>query len=44
MKMYFHLYFLFDQYKLITLPSTSPINAGISFEQKLKEWQIIKLI
>ena len=33
-----------DQYKLITLPSTSPANAGISFEQKLKEWQIIKLI
>ncbi len=27
--------------KLITLPSTSPANAGISFEQKQKEWQII---
>lgn len=31
-----------NKYKLVTLPSTSPANAGISFEQKLKEWQIIK--
>ncbi|WP_291102432.1 MULTISPECIES: DNA-deoxyinosine glycosylase [unclassified Flavobacterium] len=29
-------------YNLVTLPSTSPANAGKSFEQKLKEWQIIK--
>lgn len=32
---------LSTQCKLITLPSTSPANAGISFEQKQKEWQII---
>lgn len=31
-----------DIYKLVTLPSTSPANAGISFEKKLIEWQIIK--
>lgn len=31
-----------NKYKLVTLPSTSPANAGISFEQKLNEWQIIK--
>jgi hypoxanthine-DNA glycosylase len=29
-------------YHLITLPSTSPANAGMSFEKKLMEWQIIK--
>jgi hypoxanthine-DNA glycosylase len=29
-------------YKQVTFPSTSPANAGISWEQKLKEWQIIK--
>ena len=29
-------------YKQVTVPSTSPANAGISWEQKLKEWQIIK--
>jgi len=32
-----------DSYHLITLPSTSPANAGMSFEIKLMEWQIIKL-
>lgn len=31
-------------YKQVTVPSTSPANAGISWEQKLKEWQIIKLL
>jgi hypoxanthine-DNA glycosylase len=40
---YFNQYVIVsNQYKLVTLPSTSPANAGISFEQKLKEWQIIK--
>jgi len=29
-------------YKQVTVPSTSPANAGVSFEQKLKEWQSIK--
>lgn len=29
-------------YDFITLPSTSPANVGKSFEQKLKEWEIIK--
>ena len=28
-------------YNFVTLPSTSPANAGKSFEQKLKEWSII---
>lgn len=28
-------------YQLITLPSTSPANAGKSFESKLNEWKII---
>jgi TDG/mug DNA glycosylase family protein len=32
-----------NNYKLITLPSTSPANAGMSFEKKLMEWQIIAL-
>jgi TDG/mug DNA glycosylase family protein len=32
-----------DTYKLATLPSTSPANAGISFEKKLMEWRIIRL-
>ena len=27
--------------KMIKLPSTSPANAGFSFEQKLSEWQLI---
>ncbi len=30
-----------DKYQLITLPSTSPAHAGLSFEQKLKAWQTI---
>lgn len=30
------------EYKLITLPSTSPANAGKNFEQKLAEWKVIK--
>lgn len=31
-----------EDYTFITLPSTSPANAGKSFEQKLKEWEIIR--
>ncbi|MBA4321130.1 MAG: DNA-deoxyinosine glycosylase, partial [Flavobacterium sp.] len=31
-----------DQYILLTLPSTSPENAGISFEKKLMEWKSIR--
>jgi hypoxanthine-DNA glycosylase len=31
-----------NDYKLTTLPSTSPANAGKSFEGKLKEWSIIQ--
>jgi len=31
-------------YQLITLPSTSPANAGMSFEKKLLEWEIVKLL
>jgi hypoxanthine-DNA glycosylase len=30
-----------DDYKLITLPSTSPANASKSFDSKLSEWKII---
>ncbi|OUL60736.1 DNA-deoxyinosine glycosylase [Flavobacterium sp. AJR] len=30
-----------DDYKLLTLPSTSPANAGKSFDSKLNEWKII---
>ncbi|KIA94501.1 DNA glycosylase [Flavobacterium sp. KMS] len=30
-----------NDYKLITLPSTSPANAGKSFDSKLNEWKII---
>jgi hypoxanthine-DNA glycosylase len=30
-----------DDYKLITLPSTSPANASKSFESKLDEWKVI---
>ena len=33
---------LTEDYQLITLPSTSPANAGKTFEQKLKEWEVIK--
>ena len=39
---YFKLYIkLENDYQLTTLPSTSPANAGKSFEVKLKEWSII---
>lgn len=31
-----------DGYSFTTLPSTSPANAGKSFENKLNEWRIIK--
>lgn len=31
------------EYHLTTLPSTSPANAGKSFDTKLKEWSVIKL-
>lgn len=30
-----------DDYKLITLPSTSPANASKSFDLKHKEWEVI---
>lgn len=29
-------------YKFITLPSTSPANAGKTFDQKLEEWKVIR--
>ena len=32
-----------DTYQLLTLPSTSPANAGMSFEKKLLKWEIVKL-
>ncbi|MFC4739884.1 DNA-deoxyinosine glycosylase [Flavobacterium ponti] len=32
---------LADGYKQVTVPSTSPANAGISWEQKLKEWKVV---
>ncbi len=32
-----------EKYKLFTLPSTSPANAEITFEQKLAAWEMIKL-
>jgi hypoxanthine-DNA glycosylase len=32
-----------DNYSYVTLPSTSPANAGKSFEQKLAEWQAIRI-
>ena len=31
-----------EKYKLYNLPSTSPANAGMSFEQKLAAWQMIR--
>lgn len=33
---------LTKEYALITLPSTSPANAGKSFEKKLEEWKSIR--
>lgn len=42
---YFKKYIALEQnYTLITLPSTSPAHAGMLFEKKLKEWEIIKAI
>ena len=32
-----------ERYTLLTLPSTSPANAGMSFEKKLLEWKSIRL-
>ncbi len=40
-KKYVHLK---KSYQLITLPSTSPANAGKSFQSKLEEWSIIKTL
>ena len=37
-KKYVHLK---KEYQLITLPSSSPANAGQSFQSKLEEWKII---
>jgi hypoxanthine-DNA glycosylase len=40
---YFKQYIkLKNEYHLVTLPSTSPANAGKSFDQKLKEWGVIQ--
>ena len=40
---YFKQYIkLENEYHLVTLPSTSPANAGKSFDQKLKEWSVIQ--
>ncbi len=40
---YFKQYIkLENDYQLTTLPSTSPANAGKSFEVKLKEWSVIQ--
>ena len=38
-KKYVHLK---KEYKQITLPSTSPANAGKAFQDKLHEWEVIK--
>jgi hypoxanthine-DNA glycosylase len=38
-KKYVHLK---KEYNLITLPSSSPANAGKSFQSKLEEWKIIE--
>lgn len=32
-----------NRYKLVALPSTSPANAGVSFEQKLEKWRKVKV-
>jgi hypoxanthine-DNA glycosylase len=31
-----------ERLELIPLPSTSPANAGISFDEKLKRWRVIQ--
>ncbi|KAF2327804.1 DNA-deoxyinosine glycosylase [Flavobacterium ginsenosidimutans] len=38
-KKYVHLT---KEYKTFTLPSTSPANAGKTFQEKLSEWNVIK--
>jgi hypoxanthine-DNA glycosylase len=40
-KKYVHLK---KDYRLITLPSTSPANASKSFQSKLEEWKIINIL
>lgn len=40
-KKYVHLT---KEYKTFTLPSTSPANAGKTFQDKLQEWNIIKTL
>ncbi len=40
-KKYVHLT---KEYKTFTLPSTSPANAGKTFQDKLKEWNVIKTL
>ncbi|WP_289661013.1 DNA-deoxyinosine glycosylase [Flavobacterium panacagri] len=40
-KKYVHLK---KEYKQITLPSTSPANAGKAFQDKLNEWKVIKTL
>ncbi|MFD2941875.1 DNA-deoxyinosine glycosylase [Flavobacterium notoginsengisoli] len=40
-KKYIHLN---KQYQQITLPSTSPANAGKAFQDKLNEWKVIKTL
>ena len=40
---YFKQYIKLEkEYNLVTLPSTSPANAGKSFDQKLQEWSVIQ--
>lgn len=40
---FFRKYIALDEsYQLIELPSTSPANAGITFQEKLNKWQLIK--
>ncbi|MEN2488574.1 DNA-deoxyinosine glycosylase [Flavobacterium sp. B11] len=40
-KKYVHLN---KEYKTFTLPSTSPANAGKTFQDKLNEWKVIKTL
>lgn len=41
---YFKQYIKLDKdYSLTSLPSTSPANAGKSFESKLSDWSVIKI-